>query len=255
MTATEDFYAWGRKEPIDKAALDRRFLDLHLRLLGPEGKVIAWESALLVVEDKVLAQTEAVIGALRTKLISLTELGWLTAGSSSSITLVENGTRSILIAPADRDLFVPGPFAVLTRAATPDDFAVIKTQGYDRASGQFDFVILSRSGAAGPHADWIVASIAGSTLAQLQLLEEARAIRDVVAEALSDVQALAVIMQSETIAAAGSAGAAATSASAALGSKNAAAASATAAAIFDPANFYTRSQVDAAFYGPFYRNT
>lgn len=173
MSTDDAFYRWGKLEPITADNLTKRPMDLHLRLKVLEALKVSFEAVLSDVEDKVLAQTETVLAGLRAQLAEVVELNWLTATSTTSITLVA-GTQRALIIPSDqRLLFAPGPFAVLQRNADPGTYAIVQTVDYDRsATGQFDFNVLTVQGGPGPFADWSIAAVAGSTLAQMTLLAQ-----------------------------------------------------------------------------------
>lgn len=180
-------YAWGAQEPFTRNALDRRFLDINSRVFGIELLRLSEDEAYQQVLDRVLSRSEGVISDLRSRLLAITELEWLTATSTTSVTLVEAGEAALLISEDQRGLFAPGPFAVMTRISSPDDYAVVKTLGYDRESGQWAVRIEAFTGSPGPHEDWLISAIAGSALAQYTLLGEARAIRDFVLEARNQV--------------------------------------------------------------------
>lgn len=173
-------YAWGPREPFTRDALDRRFLDLNSRVLGIEVLRLTEDEAYDQVLDRVLSRSEAVISELRRQLLAITELEWLTATSTTPVTLGEGVETALVISADQRGLFAPGPFAVLTRISSPDDYAVVRTLAYDRAAGQWDVRIETFTGDPGPHDDWLITAIAGSALAQYTLLAEARAIRDLV---------------------------------------------------------------------------
>ncbi len=156
---------------------------------------------LRTVSDRVLQRSEDVIAGLRGQLAQIIQLEWLTALSTSSLTLVEGETRALVVLADQRALFAPGPYAILTRTSTPDDYAIIRTLHYDRTLGQLDFEVVTRVGRPGPFADWQVAALAGSTLAQMSLLGVGKAARDL---------AVAACDRAETAAGAADADAAAT---------------------------------------------
>lgn len=178
MATSDDFYRWGQKEPLSTPNLDKRFLDLALRLKPLESVVISWQAALAEVDAKVLTQTENVISGLRDQLASIVKLEWLTGTSSTSISLVEAAGRTLFLGDQDRALFAPGPFAVVQRVSDPTTYAIVQTAAYDGTTGQYDFTVVSTSGAAGPFSDWSVAAVAGSTLAQMNLLAQGQGARD-----------------------------------------------------------------------------
>jgi hypothetical protein len=167
----------GRPEFLTEPFFDDRFRDLDLRLDRLEGLDISWEAALLQVRGEVLTRSEQVISDLRDKLIDLTQLQWLTALSGTEVTLDVGELQSFAIDADYRDLFTPGPFVLLSRAATPDDYAVARTSAYYRETGQLVVETLVITGGPGSHSDWVVSAIAGSTLAQLELLNQALALQ------------------------------------------------------------------------------
>lgn len=179
-------YAWGSTEPFTTEALDSRFLDINNRLLLVEIARLTEDEAFTVVQDRVLSRSEAVISTMRDRLLEVTQLEWLTATSTSEILLAEAAEVSIEIPADQRGLFAPGPFAVLTRISSPNDYAVVRTLGFDRSNGQWDVRIEAFQGAPGPHSDWLITAIAGSALAQYALLDDGRAYRDQ-AQAARDV--------------------------------------------------------------------
>lgn len=180
-------YAWGAKEAFTRNALDRRFLDINSRVLGIEISRLTEDEAYAEVLDRVLSRSEGVISDLRSRLLAITQLEWLTATSSTPLTLAEAGEATLTIPAAERDLFAPGPFAVLTRISSPDDYAVVRTLGYDRDGGLWGVRIEAFTGSPGPHDDWLISAIAGSALAQYTLLSEARLIRDAMLAARDEV--------------------------------------------------------------------
>lgn len=184
-------YAWGPKEPFTTQALDNRFLDINSRLLLVEIARLSENQALDVIQDRVLSRAEEVISALRARLLEVTQLDWLTATATTPVLLEEAAEVAVEISEDQRDLFAPGPFAVMTRIGSPDDYAVVRTLGFDRTTGQWDVKIEAFKGSPGPHADWLITAIAGSALAQYALLADGRAYRDDAQQARDQVVPLA----------------------------------------------------------------
>lgn len=181
----------GLPEPLTEKFFDLRFQDIDLRVDRLEGLDISWQAALLQVRGEVLTRSEQVISDLRDKLIALTQLQWLTALSGTEVTLDAGELQSFAIDADYRDLFTPGPFVLLSRAATPNDYAVARTSLYDRESGQLIVETLVITGDPGPHSDWVISAIAGSTLAQLELLNQALALQATLLAARDDALAAA----------------------------------------------------------------
>lgn len=175
MADRSEAYRFNSRTPLTVDALNKRFLDVNARVLAIEIARLGEDEAFSVVLDRVLLRSEGVIASLRERLLRISELRWLTAGSATPATLANGAEFFLEISEADRDLFAPAPFAVLTRVSTVEDWAVVRTVTYDPENGRWDVQVESFSGDPGPHSDWQVTAIAGSTLAQLALLEQGQA--------------------------------------------------------------------------------
>ncbi|SFB92306.1 hypothetical protein SAMN05428997_1033 [Bosea sp. CRIB-10] len=174
----DQLYRWGKRDIVNDDALNLRFRDLDNRITPIEALKISYEAALLTLQDRVLERSEAVIEGLRDRLIEITELAWLVGSSSTGLTLVEEAEQALIIAPDRRALFTPGPFAIVATGSDPDAYAVVQHLDFDRATGQWNFRTKVVSAAlTGAHADWSIGALAGSTLAQMALLEEGQAAR------------------------------------------------------------------------------
>lgn len=187
MADRADAYRFKPRDSLTHSALNARFLDLNARVLGVEIQRRSEDEAFGVVLDRVLARSEAVIASLRDQLLAITQLQWLTATSTTPAALEEEAELFLVIEDAQRELFSPGPFAVLTRTATAEDYAVVRTLAYDRETGIWDIAVEALQMDSDPHDDWLIAAIAGSTLAQLTLLEEARVVRNATIDAAAGV--------------------------------------------------------------------
>jgi len=169
----EEAYRFKSDDFLTDEALNRRFKDLDDRLSKAEVARLGEDTAFSVVLDRVLARSEEVVGGLRDQLLAITQLQWLTAISDTPATLAVAGEISLTIVEADRALFAPGPFAVLAWSdGDPEDYAVVRTLAFDRALGQWDLRVEAFTGDPGPHDEWQISAVAGSTLAQLALLEQ-----------------------------------------------------------------------------------
>ncbi|PWE52245.1 hypothetical protein DEM27_31860 [Metarhizobium album] len=152
--------------------LENRFKPLEL----------ASRSSEQVAEDLrtfVLARVNDILLPAIQKVFTLTERGFLVARSSSLRTLgAGNILTFVLDDPVERELFTPAPFTALTRETTPDDYGIARTIAYDRDHGEYLCEVLSFEGSAGPHGDWVIGALAGSTAAGLAVLHQSAAARD-----------------------------------------------------------------------------
>ncbi|MDZ4371540.1 MAG: hypothetical protein U1C74_08995, partial [Phenylobacterium sp.] len=149
MSDRSAIYRFRNTDRLTAAELNRRFLDINARLDPLEVLRLTEDEALAVVLDRVLSRSEAVIASLREQLLAITQLQWLTATSSTPAELEEAAELYLIVDAQSRALFAPGPFAILTRAATPDAYAIVSTQAYDRLSGQWDIKVEALAGIAG----------------------------------------------------------------------------------------------------------
>lgn len=244
----EKLYRWLPRTPITDTELNVRFESVDGRLVPLEAIVISWEQALAVVEDRVLQRSEDVIAGLRNRLVEITQLAWLTGRSGTSVVLATDTDVSLIIDEANRPLFTPGPFAVISRTSDPYAYAIVRTAGYDRTRGQWDVRVVAAAGdLATAHTDWSIAAVAGSSLSQMVWLAEGKTARDATLAARD----LAKIYAERTAADVLSTGlnrAGAESAAAIANTKaGEAAASAAAAATFDPSTYATKTAVAAQF--------
>lgn len=173
----EEVYRVNPNSVLTEELLNRIFRDLDDRLSKAEVVRLSEDQAFSIVLDRVLARSEGVISSLRDQLLALTELQWLTAQSDTARTLEVGATFAFEIIEADRELFVPGPFALLAWAGgDPEDYAIVKTLAFDRGLGQWDVRVEAFVGDPGPHEEWQISAVAGATLAQMALLDQGQGV-------------------------------------------------------------------------------
>lgn len=167
---------------------NRFVLELAARFRGLEGIKISWEEVSRIGIDVALDRINAAIGPAADRIQRITELGFLVAPSTTPVTLTIGQPAAFTITAGDaRDLFSPSPFVLLGRSTTADDFAVARRVGYDRETGLLEVLVVSVVGDPGPHEDWSIGALAGSTLAQLLMLEDAEAARAAAMAAQQDI--------------------------------------------------------------------
>lgn len=244
----EKFYRWLKTDEISADNLNPRFESLDDRLFPLEAIVISWEQALAVVQDRVLLRSEEVIAGLRNRLIEITQLAWLTGRSGTSVILATDTDVSLLIDEADRPLFTPGPFAVISRTSDPYAYAIVRTAGFDRVRGQWDVRVVAAAGdLATAHTDWSIAAVAGSSLSQMVWLAEGKTARDATLAARDLAKIYAERTASDLLITGLNKAGAETAAGIATTKADEARAAADRAATFDPSTFATKTSVAAQF--------
>lgn len=112
-------------------------------------------------------------------VLRIQSMGFLLAHSTSSTEINEGDTVVLFVSDADeRATFTPSQFVMLARTGDPDDRALVRRVSYDQETGEFVGQVEASWGDPGPHNDWEIGGLAGSTLSALQAAEVAQAARD-----------------------------------------------------------------------------
>lgn len=165
--------------PLSAGTFNAILADVDQRLRRQEALERDYQAATRELISVGLVRINDVLVPAYQRVQALAELGFLVASAEAApaVSFVE-GTASLVVAAGDaRDLFTPSPFVILTRSTVPTDWAVARRVSYDRTTGVLAFDIVSAAGSAGPHADVVAAAVAGSTLAQIDLLSQATTAR------------------------------------------------------------------------------
>lgn len=219
----------------DPEVWNKRFQDLDLRLGKAEEGEDRRDSVAEALVQLTLDRVNQTILPAYNQLVELVNQiqggGFLIAASETEITLAV-GEQIVwyVTDPADRAAFRPTAFFAATRESTPDDWAIVQLISWDGVTGELVGEVSAVFGSAGPHDDWVLAALAGPTVASTAILAEVSEARDATIEAAEDAAAAAASVGTAASDAAESASDAAAAASAAAGSQSAAAASAAAAA-------------------------
>jgi hypothetical protein len=169
----------------DQQELDRDFFNRRFRLiaetigqLGQEVASVTGDTDRLVALG--LTRVNEVLGPLLSKVQAVSENGFLVATSATPLNIT-NGLQSTLAItdPAQRDLFSPTPYVLLTRQAdgTQDDYAVLRVEDFNRTNGGLAFEVVLVNGGIGDaaHDDWVISATAGISVA---VLEAATAVQE-----------------------------------------------------------------------------
>jgi hypothetical protein len=185
----------------DQQALDRDFFNRRFRLIAETfGQLNGEVTSVTNDTDRLVAlglnRVNEVLGPLLAKVQAVAENGFLVATSTTSLTIT-NGLQSTLAItdPAQRDLFTPTPYVLLTRQAegTEDDYAVLRVEGYNRSNGGLAFEVILVNGGIGDasHNDWVVSATAGLSVAVLEAATAVQETLDLAQEAAADAAAAA----------------------------------------------------------------
>lgn len=153
------------------------FADIDLRLRRQEGMERDWLAATRDLIAVGLERINDVLLPAYERVQTLAEIGFLVAAAAPAPAIsFAVGDAALVIADGDqRELFSPSPFVVLTRSTTAADWAIARRITYNRTTGVLALDVVAAHGAAGPHSDVIVAAVAGSTVAQVELLAQGQA--------------------------------------------------------------------------------
>lgn len=167
-----DLFQVSAKTVVDDRFVTRLLNTIELRfraleLLQPRLDA-GLKSMLQVALDRV---NEVLTPAIRSILV-VQEHGYLVASVTTDSAAAMGNTIIANIGDADeRAVFVASKFVILTRADNPDDYAILLTSSYDNTTGDYIGQVVAQAGDPGPHEDWQINGVAGSTIAQLMLLE------------------------------------------------------------------------------------
>jgi hypothetical protein len=165
----EDFNA----DRLNKAM---QTLDARLRALEPFTP--SWQAAVDELRLVGLIRLNETIYPAYERIQQLASLGFLTADSTTEVTLVNDTDVTFFIDDEiKRDLFVPTPFVAVTRASNATDYAIGRRISYDRLTGKMVVRVMSIYGNPGPFNDWIISATAGSQLAAQAYLAQIEAAR------------------------------------------------------------------------------
>lgn len=213
---------------LDYTAIVRVLKAIEARLNPLEAQSGSLAAAIEAVRKVGLDRINEVLVPAIQLILDIQSKGFMIAASSTPATMVVGDVLTFVIDDeGQRALFTPSDFVGLTRASTPNDYAVLRTVAYTTDDGEYIGQVVSFEGDPGPHSDWVLGALAGSTMASVMALDLSLSARaDAVAAAAAAVPAAATATAKATIAT----DAAAQAVAAAL-----------AAATFDPAAYYPKT--------------
>lgn len=166
------------RDPLNHALLIRVLSAIETRFKPLESQRADLNTAIEQVRGVSLARINEVLTPAIQSVLEIQERGFLIARSTSPGELAVDNVLSLTIDDeAERRLFTPSRFVALSRKANTTDWAIAETLGYNIDSGLYVCRVITFSGDAGPHTDWEIGALAGSTIAQMQILSEIEAHR------------------------------------------------------------------------------
>ncbi|GHA27613.1 hypothetical protein GCM10007989_24350 [Devosia pacifica] len=220
------------------------FARLDGRLHVVEQLRASWLEAVDTVTRQGLTRIDVVLAPAFEKLGQVLELGFLVVSSSTPATLSEGANITFVTdAGVQSELFTPSPMLSVQKRGSVDDWAVVKLMApYNRVTRELQVQVVATSGDGLEHDDWDIGALAGSTAAQLAMLDRVETARAEVAANRAAVTADKQTVATDKAAVTALRGEALTYRNAAETFRDQAAASAAAAALFDPASFYSKSE-------------
>jgi len=226
---------------LNGETLNRIFGDLDTRLDAVEKIRAVLDAEVNSLVEVGLARVNESLGPLIADVTAATELGFLIGQSESDVELIADQPAGLVISEANRAVFQPPPFLVAMVNSDVSKYAVVQRTAWDRVSGLLTVQVLFVHG-GDPNIqsdDWTVAGSGGIVPLFIELGDQVTADKMTVAADKAIVAADKAIVAADKVTVAGYKDAAAASAAAA-------AASAIAADTWDPENYYTETEADAA---------
>lgn len=185
----------------DQNELDRDFFNRRFRLIAEAIIALTEEVASVTGDtDRLVAlglnRVNEVLGPLLAKVQAASENGFLVATSVTPLTITLGLQTTLAVDEgAERDLFTPTPYVLLTRQATgtQDDYAILRVTGYNRTNGGLAFEVILTNGNIGDaeHNDWVVSATAGISAAVLEAANDVQETLTLAQQAATDAAAAA----------------------------------------------------------------
>ena len=164
---------------LDYTSIVRILRAIEARLKPLETQSGSLNAAIEAVRKVGLDRINEVLVPAIQLILDIQSKGFMIAGSSTSATMVVGDVLTFVIDDeGQRALFTPSDFVGLTRKATPVDYAVLRTVAYTVEDGKLIGQVVSFEGDPGPHTDWVLGALAGSTMASVMAMSRVLAARD-----------------------------------------------------------------------------
>lgn len=171
------------QERFDLAFLRRLLQAIDVRLQPLQEQQASAEDLLDNLQGLTLDRINNILTPAIQQVFELTSRGFLIANSATEATIAVGDVHTFIVGDeTERELFTPSPFTALTRLGSTEDYGIARTVSYDQETGEYVCLVLSVYGSGGPHSDWVIGAMAGSTIAQHSLLVDAQALHDAIVE-------------------------------------------------------------------------
>lgn len=168
------------------------FRDLDRRLDTIDGRAQNIDEVLLQARDIALARVNELILPIFEELEYRASVGFMTANSDEGVALDENAVVTLYINDDNEaQYFKPTEFTALTRRSTYENFAIARTVEWDAEHKIYVGQLIAVFGPRGPWNDWQISAVAGSTVAQKEMLTLSVAAKAAAQAALVSIQGVA----------------------------------------------------------------
>lgn len=157
---------------LDQNLWNRLLRTIDTALTELQGIKISWEALTDDALSLALERINSAILPAAQQIRAISSLGFLTAGSSSTVTLAEGEIAQFILSDDGRpELFSPTKWVVISRLDNPNDIAIGTVSYFNRETLQFEVLIETALGSPGPFSDWEFSGQAGVVEAQRLLYE------------------------------------------------------------------------------------
>jgi hypothetical protein len=148
-TSTPSVLVFNDTDDFTSAWLNKAFASLDLRVRAIEGLNVSYTDAINVLNQFGLQRLNDAMQPVYDALINIAQLGAIfTTTSTSSVTL-GLGTKTFVIAEANRTVFAAAAYISAVNSADATQVISGKTQSYDRTTGTLTLLADSFEGNAG----------------------------------------------------------------------------------------------------------
>lgn len=150
-------------EDLDATFFNRRFLQIVAAIQAAEDMASVYGTTSQQLLELGLTQINGVLGPLLAQLSDAATLGFLTAPSLTSLSLIVGAVADFTIVEANRPLFEPTPFLTVQDPNDNTRWASLHLIGYNKTTGLLNTSVLYIStGSSLTGANWVLAASGAS---------------------------------------------------------------------------------------------